>query len=227
MEVIDFFNRQQAIISAEQQEKLSLSHVLVAGVGGLGSPVCQQLVRLGVGNLHIVDRGILDPPDLNRQVLYTTADLGKAKVAVAAPALEQIGMGTRVFPYQVTIDATFELPEEIDYVIDCLDNFEARYFLDDAVQKRGIPMVHGGIHGMFGQLTTILPGQTQSLRSLFGDMVPDLKGKIPVMAPIPSLIASFQVTEFVKLFCQLDHTLVGRLIRIDLTDYSFELTEID
>ncbi len=223
---MDFFNRQKQIINNVDQKKLKKTSILVAGVGGLGSPLCQQLIRLGVGTVHLVDNGILDPPDLNRQILYTKNDLGKPKVEVASKNLIDIGLGTNVYPHKIKITKGFDFKEKIDFVIDCLDNFEARYYLDDFIQERKIPMIHGGIHGMYGQVTAIIPGETMSLRELFGETIPELKDKIPVMAPIPSLIASIQVIEFVKIFCNLPDTLKNRLLKVDLNDYSIDIIDL-
>lgn len=223
---MDFFNRQKQIINEFDQEKLKKTSILVAGIGGLGSPLCQQLVRLGVGTVHLVDNGILDPPDLNRQILYTKNDLGKFKVEIASKNLIDIGLSTNVYPHNITILKGFDFKEKIDFVIDCLDNFEARYYLDDFIQKRKVPMIHGGIHGMYGQVTVIIPGKTLSLREIFGETIPELKDKIPVMAPIPSLIASIQVIEFVKVFCNLSDTLKNRLLKVNLNDYSIDIIDL-
>ncbi len=224
---MDFFNRQQKIISKDNQNQLKETSILVAGVGGLGSPLCQQLVRLGVGTLHLIDPGILDPPDLNRQILYTRNDIGQAKVDIATKNLLDIGLGTEIYPHKIKIIKDFNLPDKIDFVIDCLDNFEARYFLDDFIQKRKIPMIHGGIHGMYGQITTIIPDETMSLREIFGNTIPVLEEKIPVIAPVPSLISSIQVTEFVKNICGFPNTLKNKLLKIDLNDYSIEIFDLN
>lgn len=223
---MDFFDRQKKIINKENQDRLKETSVLIAGVGGLGTSVAQQLVRLGVGTLFLVDNGILDAPDLNRQILYTKKDIGKAKVDIAKKNLLQIGLGTEIIKYKTKIAENFDLSDRIDFVIDCLDNFEARYYLDDFVFKKKIPMIHGGIHGLFGQVTTIIPNKTKSLRKIFNNSIPELNEKIPVISSIPSLIASVQVIEFVKIFCDYPNTLINKILKIDLNDYSLDIFDL-
>jgi molybdopterin/thiamine biosynthesis adenylyltransferase len=223
---MDYFNRQKSIISSENQAKLKKTTVLVVGIGGLGTPVCQQLVRLGVGTLHLIDNGIIEATDLNRQFLYTTADIGSSKVDIARNNLLKIGLGTEIYVHNIKIGKDFTFDKEVDIVIDCLDNFQSRYYLDDYVQIKNIPMIYGGIYGMYGQITTIIPKRTKSLRDLFDNVIPNIIDKIPVIAPIPSLVASIQVVEFVKFICGFDNTLVNRMYKIDLNEYITEIFDI-
>jgi len=223
---MNYFNRQKSIISSKNQTKLKKAKVLVTGIGGLGTPVCQQLVRLGVGTLHLIDNGIIEPTDLNRQLLYTTDDIGKPKVDIARDNLLKIGLETEIYAHNIKIEKDFIFDEEVDIIIDCLDNFQARYYLDDYVQIKSIPMIYGGIYGMYGQITTIIPKRTKSLRELFNNVIPNIIDEIPVIAPVPSLVASIQVIEFVKFICKFENTLVNRMYKIDLNEYITEIFDI-
>ena len=101
---MDFFKRQIAIVSERGQRKIEGASLMVAGIGGLGTNVCMHLVRAGIGTLHLVDDGLLDAPDLNRQILYASADLGKSKVLAAKERLDELGMNTRIFAHNLKID---------------------------------------------------------------------------------------------------------------------------
>ncbi|MCP4219295.1 MAG: HesA/MoeB/ThiF family protein [bacterium] len=224
--MMPYFERQLPLLGREGQEKLGNASLLVAGVGGLGTNVAMQLIRTGIGTLHIVDKGILDAPDLNRQILYHQKDIGRKKVDVAMERLHPIDMQTKIIPHFQTINENFQLPEGICGVVDCMDNFEARYILDDLVHEKGKFFVHAGIHSLIGQVTTIWPGKTRSLRELFAGMDPGQDTPIPVIGAVPSIIASLQVVETTKLICDLDNNLINKILYMDLGDYSFRIIDL-
>ncbi len=221
-----YFTRQLPLIGKEGQEKLHNTSLLIAGVGGLGTNVAMQLIRAGIGTLHLVDKGVLDEPDLNRQILYHHADLCREKVNAATERLGAVGLNTKIIPYHQTIDEDFQLPEGIHGVIDCMDNFEARYVLDDRIHQKKLFFIHAGIHSLYGQVTTIFPGKTQSLRHLFQDAMPNLDAPIPVIGAVPSIIASIQVVEAIKLICNLENNLINRMLMMNLNDYTFEIIQL-
>lgn len=226
LDPLSIFARQLPLLGIEGQNRLQGSSLLVAGLGGLGSVVAEQLVRLGVGTLYLVDNGTVNLPDLNRQILYGRSDLGRSKSQVSAEKLGGLGLSTRLIPMQCTIDRSFSLPEPLDGVVDCLDNFPARYALDDRLPSRCLFMVHGAVHGFIGQVTTIVPGKSRSLRQLFSDQEPLLEGDIPISAQIPAIIASIQVREALGLLCGLQGDLVNRLLWVDLLGYRSEIIDL-
>ncbi len=221
------FIRQLPLLGIQGQERLRTCTLLIAGLGGLGSVVAEQLVRLGVGTLYLVDNGTVNTPDLNRQILYGQSDIGKSKSLVAAERLNRLSLPTRLIPIHSTIDASFSLPDHLNGIVDCLDNFQARYVLNDLLVETGkdMFMVHGAVHGFMGQATTIVPKISRSLRSLFSDQQPSVD-TIPVSAQIPGIIASVQVREVIGMTCGLGDTLVNRLLWIDLFEYRFEIIDL-
>ncbi len=223
-----YFERQNLLIGEDGKEILKNASILVAGVGGLGTNAGMLLARAGVGTLHLVDNGILDAPDLNRQILYHKNDIGRKKVEIAKERLDTLGLGTKIFAEHTLIDDNYSLPPDIDGVVDCMDNFEARYILDDRVHQyaKKIFFVHGGIHSLHGQLTSIIPGKTQSLHQLFGGQSSQQDTPIPVIGAVPSIIASLQVVETIKLLLNMDNNLINRLLVMDLNDYSFRTIEL-
>ncbi len=224
MNEMNIFLRQIPVFGKECQKKIESSSVLVAGVGGLGSTVTELLVRLGIGELHIFDNGIVDEPDLNRQRLYTKDDIGKKKVFVAEENLLKITGKTKVKAYFKKIDKELKLPEKIDLAIDCLDNFTSRYILDELLEKRGIPLIHAGIESYFFQVTTIDRVKIKRLKDIFPDIKD--KKKIPVIAPTAVIAASLEVIEALKFICNITDNLSSKILVGDLKDYDFTIVNL-
>lgn len=206
-------------------EKIKKAKILVAGAGGLGSNVLQNLVRLGIGEIYIYDDGIIDMPDLNRQILYTHEDLGKEKVYVAREKLMEINPDVKVHIHNERIAEKTELPD-VDIVIDCFDNFESRKILDKKIHEKNIPLIHGGVERFYGQITDIIPGKTKSLNDILGD-VKDTD-EIKLVAPYTvSIIASIQVSEAMKiLFEDYENALLNKLLIIDIYFNNFDVIEL-
>ncbi|HBT39312.1 MAG: UBA/THIF-type NAD/FAD binding protein [Thermotoga sp. 50_1627] len=204
-------------------KRLFSAKVLVAGVGGLGCTVSSLLVRLGVGHVYLLDSGVVDEPDLNRQILYDRSDLGQRKVEVAQKKLCQINPHCEIVPMHMRIDPDFCLPS-VDVVIDCLDNFESKFTLDILCEKKQIPLVHAGVEGFSGQLMNVLPGSVR-LRQIFS-AAPKEGAIRQVYPPLVTLIASLQVNEAVKLICGDVTGLVNELMLIDLASMRFERIKI-
>lgn len=223
---MSFFSRQIPVIGEKCQERLEKSSILIAGIGGLGTNVAQQFIRAGISELHIVDDSLIDAPDLNRQILYCKKDIGRKKVEVAKERLDLIGLNTKISIYENKIDDNFNLPEGIIGVVDCLDNFKTRYILDEQVHKKNVFLIHGGIHDLYGQITTIIPGKTRSLKEIFSNMR-DKKDIIPVIGPVPTIVASIQVLETIKIICKMENNLINKLLFVNLNDYSFKIIELD
>ncbi len=224
MNNLEYFKRQLPVIGERCQKKLLESSVFVAGVGGLGSTVSELLVRAGIGELHIVDNGFVDEPDLNRQILYGKEDIGKEKVFSAKRKLEKINEITKIFVYHKKIDENFKLPEKVNVAVDCLDNFKTRYILDSLLEKRGIPLVHAGIESYFIQVTVVDRKRVKSLKDIFPE-IPD-KSEIPVIGPTAVIAGALQTIEVVKILCEMDGDLSGKLLIGDLRDYEFSIVEI-
>jgi molybdopterin/thiamine biosynthesis adenylyltransferase len=221
----EFFIRQMDLIGEDCQKQLSESAILIAGLGGLGGLAAELSVRAGIGKLYIIDDGFIDEPDLNRQILYTAADLGKRKIDMGLEKLKNIGLPTEIIPIYGRIDKSFKLPDDIDGIIDCLDNFRARYIIDELANKKNIFFVHGAINGWFGQISSIVSGKTKRLKEIFPNMK-DSNAIIPVMGFTPSVMASIQISEAVKLICGIKNNLMNKILFIDLKNYSFDIVEL-
>ena len=151
------------------QQKLLDASVLVVGCGGLGAPVLYYLTAMGIGHLGLCDGDVVSLSNLNRQVLYTMEDIGKPKARTAEKRLLELNPGLNTTIYERFMDE--KLAETIipgyDIAVDCLDNFAARFILNDACIKAGKPFVHAGVGEFNGQLLTVTPGTGPCLRCLF------------------------------------------------------------
>ena len=219
----DVFARNRLHWGDEQQRQLADACVFVAGVGGLGCAVAELLARAGVGTLLLVDSGVIDPPDLNRQILYTLADVGRPKVDVAAEKLAAIHGQTNIFAFKGRIepntplrDALFE--HRIDGIADCFDTFSSRFALEDYLQD-GMFLVHGGVQNDYGQITTIKPPVTKTLKAMYPN-VEDARSPIPVCPQIVVCIAALMVNELLNNLWGTPQ-LLNTLLIVELSDFSF------
>jgi len=217
----EIFARQQALIPPKDQDRLKDSSLLVAGVGGLGCVAAEILVRSGVGSLYLLDHKVVDAPDLNRQILYTRDDLGQPKVEAACKRLKAIRPEVEIFPLKRPLEAGFVLPPQIVGVIDALDNWSSRFLLDTLCQERGCFLVHAGLDGFFGQVTSIIPGKTPRLSEIFAGAKEEKT--VPATAFICFFLGAIQALEAIKLILDWPDTLAGRLLIVDLSLYRWEI----
>ncbi|TVQ40866.1 MAG: ThiF family adenylyltransferase [Spirochaetaceae bacterium] len=249
----DRYARHRPMLSDDGMRRLRSARVLLAGVGGLGSNVAVLLARLGVARLIIRDPGVLDAPDLNRQVLYMAADLGRAKVDVARERLREINPGLELDLAGERISADTRLPRA-DICFDCLDSFGARAALESALcngwgddpaaggdngllsgkhdaGSLPVPLIHGGAEGWFGQVSTLAAGG-QGYRGLFGPAfdqrsAEQAQGK-PIMPHVVALVAAAQVGEFVR-WCQAgtEEMLINRILVLDGLSHQHEIIRLN
>jgi adenylyltransferase/sulfurtransferase len=189
------------------QRRLEKSSVLVAGCGALGGHVASLLARAGVGRVRIVDRDVVQRSNLHRQPLFEEADVasGRPKAEIAADRLGRANATVRLEPRHLELseDTADGLLDGIDLALDGLDNFEARWVLNEACVRRGIPWVFGGVAGASGMSLCVFPGDGPCLRCVFGDPPPP--GTIPgtdvlgVIGPIPALIGAIEAAEAIKI----------------------------
>jgi molybdopterin-synthase adenylyltransferase len=208
-------------------EKLKNIKICVVGAGGIGNPVATQLVGMGVGKIRIVDRDIVEISNLHRQHLYSEADVGKVKVEAAIDRLQKMNSGVDIeaVPISVTPFTAENIIKGYDIVIDALDSIDARYALNDACLKLGIPFIYAGALGMVGSVCTILPNESACLRCIFPELSEDEMPTCSTEGVHPSilyLVAGIQVSEAVKIVVGQQPSLVNKLLYIDLNDLVFD-----
>ena len=218
------FERQLAFWGEAKQDLLRNASVFVAGIGGLGCLLSEVLVRSGVGRVYLCDKGIVDEPDLNRQLFYTQKDIGRKKIDVATAWLSNIHDYTEIIPLSDDImNEDFTFPEGIDGVADCLDNFESRFSLWGSLQE-GQFFVHSGVEEFFGQVLTLIKGRSPELSEVFANY-DNMERTIPVSANSASTIAALASTEVINnLFGEA--RLLNSFLVIDLSDFTFSKIDL-
>jgi molybdopterin synthase catalytic subunit len=219
----DRYARQILHWGTEKQEIIEQSSLLIAGVGGLGATVSQLLVRAGIGQLYLIDDGHLDWPDLNRQTLYGEKDIGRAKLPLARERLHQINSATEIVELSGRIDGGFQLPAGVNGVADCLDNYQSRFTLYQALSA-GTYFVHGGLNGDHGQVLTLLAGKSQDFNEVFaGALQP--QDAIPVTPDNVVIIAGLMVNELFSVLWKRPK-LLDRCLVVGLDDFNMAFLEI-
>ncbi len=214
------------------QRKLLGAKILVVGAGGLGSPALLYLAAAGVGTIGIADGDTVDESNLQRQIIHTTPAVGNAKAASAAEAIRGLNPGVKVVqhPQHLDADNALEVMAGYDVIVDGADNFAARYLINDASVKLGIPVVHGSIFRFEGQVSVFDPNSGPTYRDLLAEPPP------PELAPncaeagvigvLPGVIGSIQALEAIKLILGIGDSLVGRLLVFDALDLEFHTYKI-
>jgi molybdopterin/thiamine biosynthesis adenylyltransferase len=156
-------------VGEKGQQKLLRSKVLLIGAGGLGSPTALYLGAAGVGTIGLMDGDTVDLSNLQRQVLHTTADVGKPKVESGTRALKALNPDVDVIslPMRITVDNVMDVIKDYDLVIDGSDNFETRYLVNDACYLAGKTNLHGSIFQFEGMATVFAPNQGPCYRCLY------------------------------------------------------------
>jgi len=203
-------------IGEEGQEKLAQSRVLIAGLGGLGSLSALYMAAAGVGTLRVADKDNVSLSDLNRQLLYAEADIGRAKIEAAADRLSGLNRMCRIEAVDADIcDAAENLLGGCHLVIDAVDNVPARRALNRAAVGLGVPMVHGGIDGFSGTVAVMVPGKTACFECLFPEQGRTRPQRaIAALGPVAGLTAALQCTEALKLLLSAGTPLVDRMLMV-------------
>ncbi len=203
------------------QLRLRQARVLVVGVGGLGCPVAQYLAAAGVGHLTLVDGDEVSRSNLHRQVLFTEADIGLGKAAVAAARLRAMNpeLELRVVPEALSIDNAESLIEGCDLVLDCTDNFSARYLINDCCINLRRPWLFASVVRFSGQLALFTPGKA-CFRCLYPrapEGVEDCNAA-GVLSTLPGMVGLLQANEALKFLAGLECPLDGRLMLVEGLD---------
>ncbi len=208
-------------ISLEGQQRLAQSRVLVVGAGGLGTPALEYLAAAGAGRIGIVDDDTVDLTNLQRQTLFTTADIGKQKVSVARDRLLALNPHVAVDAFPITLGANNarELVALYDVVLDCTDRFASRYAINDACYLEGKPDIYASIFRFDGQVSVFAGKPGPCYRCLFPQAPPP--GTVPtcaeggVLGVLAGMVGTWQANEALKWVLKIGVPLVGRLLLVD------------
>jgi adenylyltransferase/sulfurtransferase len=214
-------------VGMEGQLKLKAAKVLCIGAGGLGSPLALYLAAAGVGTLGVVDFDVVDYTNLQRQVIHTTADVGRKKLDSAAEKVKAINpfIDLRPFETKLTSENALELFRDFDIIVDGTDNFPTRYLVNDACVLTGKPNVYGSIFRFEGQVSVFATKDGPCYRCLYPEPPPP--GLVPscaeggVLGILPGLVGVMQATEAIKLILGKGEPLIGRLLLVDALGMRF------
>jgi sulfur-carrier protein adenylyltransferase/sulfurtransferase len=208
-------------VGMEGQLKLKRARVLMIGTGGLGAPLGLYLAAAGVGHLGLVDFDVVDSSNLQRQVTFTTADVGKSKSEAAKARLSALNPAIEIVSYEtrLTSENALELFRDYDIIVDGTDNFPTRFLVNDACVLLGKPNVYGSIFRFEGQATVFGYPGGPCYRCLYPEPPPP--GLVPscaeggVLGVLPGIVGSIQAMETIKLILGAGEPLVGRLLLFD------------
>jgi sulfur-carrier protein adenylyltransferase/sulfurtransferase len=214
-------------VGMEGQLKLKAAKVLCIGAGGLGSPLALYLAAAGVGTLGVVDFDVVDYTNLQRQVIHTTADVGRKKLDSAAEKVKAINPFIQLRPFEtrLTSENALELFRDFDIIVDGTDNFPTRYLVNDACVLTGKPNVYGSIFRFEGQVSVFAIKDGPCYRCLYPEPPPP--GLVPscaeggVLGILPGLVGVMQATEAIKLILGKGEPLIGRLLLVDALGMRF------
>ncbi|MBD2751319.1 molybdopterin-synthase adenylyltransferase MoeB [Spirosoma validum] len=214
-------------IGAQGQLRLKNARVLVVGAGGLGCPVLLYLTAAGVGQIGVIDPDVVDMSNLQRQVIYTTDEVGKPKAKIAVNHLKKLNPEINFDTYTMALDISNAraIIDEYDVVVDCTDNFKVRYLVNDVCVTLGKPFVYGAIHRFEGQVAVLNADLADgrkgpTYRCLFPEYPNEME--IPncsvtgVLGVLPGVIGTYQANEVIKLITGIGQSLNEQLLMVDL-----------
>jgi len=214
-------------IGKEGQEKLLAAKVLIVGAGGLGSPIAMYLAAAGVGTIGIVDGDEVSLTNLQRQVIHSTADIGRPKVDSAEEKIHEINPGVTVVKHELYLseDNALKIIQDYDYVIDGTDNFAPKYLINDACVMLHKPFSMGGINRYSGQVMTHVPG-TACYRCLFPEppRIEDVEtcAMVGVLGSIAGICGTLLATECIKYIVGMNGLLTDAFLTFDAQTMQFQ-----
>jgi molybdopterin/thiamine biosynthesis adenylyltransferase/rhodanese-related sulfurtransferase len=216
------------------QEKLTKARVLVIGAGGLGCPAVTYLAAAGIGTLGIIDHDLIEETNLHRQPMYVTSDIGKSKAIVSAERARQLNPDAEIMVWQERINPNnaLDIIKDFDLVLDCTDNYEARYLINDACVLLHKPWIYGAVEAWEGQVAVfnaVLKNGIQSptYRCIFPEASADALScnDVGVIGTMPGTIGTIQANEAIKLITGVGAIQTG-LLMVDLLHNNFQKIQI-
>ena len=204
-------------ITLEQQEKLLNSKVLVMGAGGLGSGVIMNLSALGVGQIKVVDNDVIEEENFNRQTIHKYKNLGRAKVMSAKEWINDFNPEIKVEMDKIRINDLnyFSIIDGYDIIVDCFDSYESKYMLNEIALRHKKILIHGGVQGYCGQVTTIVPNKTGCLSCILQKPKVFEEESLSALSPVVSTVASLQAQEVLKIITGAGEPLLNKLLTFD------------
>lgn len=210
------------------QQTLQRSRVLVVGAGGLGSPVLYYLCAAGVGTLGIVDADCVSISNLNRQILYTEKDVGVQKTQAAANRLRALNSSVQIqqYPAWLTHDNAAHICSGYDMVVDCVDNTQSRMLAAHTCNALQLPLVEGGIEGLFGFVLSTANGSACYGCLRGNSAAEEPQRAVPVLGATAGVVGCIQAAECIKLLLGKGEPLFNQMLYIDLQAQEYARIEV-
>lgn len=224
MKDLRIYSQNLGILNESQQRQLMATSVLIVGLGGLGGHMANQLCRLGVSTLFLVDYDSFTPSNLNRQLFSSTENIGHAKIDVVQSELLAIRPDLHLHTFKEKIqDIDVTLIQDIDYIVDCTDNLSSKLYITHLGSTLHKPVLHGACAGWYGQLGWILPG-CDLLKDLYQDREKGLEEDLKNPTFAPAVVASYMTAEYVKMVIG-NHPTVNRILFLDVLNNTIHASQ--
>lgn len=232
---IERFNKHLMLreIGVKGQKRIKAARVLIVGLGALGAPVVQYLAAAGIGTIGIADPGEVSLGDLQSQVIHGTRDVRRPRIASARDTIKAINPKIKIEAISEELDADniADIIADYDIIVDCSDNYRARYLISDACALTGKPEVYGAIYQFEGQVSVLDARSGPCFRCLYPSPPP--VGLVPtcasggVISPLPGIIGSIQANEVLKLIIGGGESLLGKLLVVDSWNNRTSILNVD
>lgn len=207
-------------IGGPGQQALARAHIAMIGAGGLGAPAALYLAAAGIGRITLIDPDAVSLDNLQRQILFRTADVGRAKVETGAQVLNALNPGTQIVAAREALDAgnAESLLKGADLILDGCDNFETRFAVNAASRRLGIPLISGAVGRWDGQVSLFNASQdAPCYRCWVPEIPPDAEtcARVGIVGALVGVVGSMMALEAIKHICTAGETLDGRIWLFD------------
>jgi adenylyltransferase/sulfurtransferase len=228
---IERFSRQLVLknIGAKGQKKILSSKILIVGIGGLGCPAAENLVRAGIGTIGLIDNDVVNLSNIHRQSLYNSKDVNKSKVVVAAKKLKEINPFTKIKTYKSRLNKKNieTIIKDYELIIDGTDNFKTKFLINDYCKKLKKKLITGSISKFDGHIFTFdfKDKKTASLKNFYQEK--EISDDIlncefeGVLGTTASIVGTTQANEALKMIMKIGQNLKNQILIIDLLNLNF------
>ena len=228
---IERFSRQLVLknIGPQGQMKILSSKILIVGVGGLGCPAAENLVRAGIGTIGLIDNDIINLSNIHRQSLFSSKDIKKSKVYVAAKRLKEINPQTKIKTYKLRLNEKNikNIIKNYELIIDGSDNFKTKFLVNDYCMKFKKKLISGAISKFDGHIFTFnfKDKKTASLKNFYQEK--EISDDIlncefeGVLGTTASIVGTTQANEALKMIMDIGQNLKNQILIIDLLNLNF------
>ncbi|MHA1111028.1 MAG: HesA/MoeB/ThiF family protein [Promethearchaeota archaeon] len=222
------YARQLLEISEEQQSLLLSKKVVQVGIGGLGSPLAYYIVAMGIGKLTIIEYDSISISNLNRQIMYSTPEIGKFKGEISKNKLEALNPNVEieVIQQKLTQENYKEVIKDVDYLVDASDNAKTKFLINDIGLDLNIPFTIAGVREMEGQILSVIPHETACYRCVFGKTKPkglinNPPGPLGILGFTAGVLGAMEAAEVTKGLLEMDGRLLNSMLMVDLQHMQF------